>query len=328
MTRSGARVGCYGKLPVAPDFIAHPAGGPGVVVFTRWLEEAVTLSRDRLGDEWPGLFGSLPTHCFVFRAPPGGTLLLGAMFPGRDASGRSFPFCVFVTLEDSVFGALGGNINSFRSFLEGAGALRQGEPNTLEDLHFAVDRLDPLLPAGPARAQNDDPLRDWTVADLDESLEGPGSKGTGRRIVRNLFELAPRYRVSPERIPSLGLRFPLPADNGSAHSVTSLWMDLCSTALGPNLTPPTCFWTAGGGLSHPALADIYATVPVPARFILILDPSKESDWLYPLGNGDAAPFPSEGKPEVAAALEAASRPDVLLSDLRIAVEKAAPHLGA
>ena len=88
--------GCYGKLPVTGDFLRHHPGGATVLEWERWLEAGLSDASQRLGRGVKERLASFSAFRFVFPGRRSDTLLVGAIGPGRDRSGRLFPFSVFV----------------------------------------------------------------------------------------------------------------------------------------------------------------------------------------------------------------------------------------
>lgn len=89
--------GCYGKIPRLGDFITRSLGGAMVANWDEWLQDGISASRERLGDQWLDCYSVSPVWSFAAAA---GSLdqstWLGVMIPSVDRVGRYFPFSVLV----------------------------------------------------------------------------------------------------------------------------------------------------------------------------------------------------------------------------------------
>lgn len=96
-------VGCFGKLPLSPEFIRVNAKGSAVQVFDQWLQEGLHGYRASLGSHWIQDYLQSDTWNFLFH-PPGGTeCLVGVMTPNQDKAGRGFPMAIFLRMEAFEF---------------------------------------------------------------------------------------------------------------------------------------------------------------------------------------------------------------------------------
>jgi type VI secretion system protein ImpM len=87
--------GWYGKMPAAGDFIARRLPAAFSEPWDRWLQSALTGSRDRLGESWQDAYLSMPAWRFVL--VPGvisPAAWAGVLAPSVDAVGRHFPLTV------------------------------------------------------------------------------------------------------------------------------------------------------------------------------------------------------------------------------------------
>lgn len=91
-SRNDFTSGCYGKIPVAGDFVARRIPGAFCDAWGAWLQGALQGARARLGSRWPEDFLSMTVWRFVVA---GGVLApnawAGVMAPSVDSVGRYFP---------------------------------------------------------------------------------------------------------------------------------------------------------------------------------------------------------------------------------------------
>ena len=96
-------VGCFGKLPLSPEFIRVNAKGSAVQVFDQWLQEGLHGYRASSGSHWIRDYLQSDTWNFLFH-PRGGTeCLVGVMTPNQDKAGRGFPMAIFLRMEAFEF---------------------------------------------------------------------------------------------------------------------------------------------------------------------------------------------------------------------------------
>ncbi|HDR47182.1 MAG TPA: type VI secretion system-associated protein TagF, partial [Geoalkalibacter subterraneus] len=87
--------GCFGKMPIHPDFIRHGVRAREVVAFENWVQEGVGLvSRQSQGDERNPLT-SFPRHHLVMTGGEQERTLGATLTASRDRSGRAYPFVLF-----------------------------------------------------------------------------------------------------------------------------------------------------------------------------------------------------------------------------------------
>jgi type VI secretion system protein ImpM len=95
--------GLYGKLPAKGDFVTRRLPHDFVTAWDDWLQEGLTLSRDRFGDRWLDAYLVSPVWCFVLPAGQFGTAAIaGVIIPSIDRVGRYFPLTLAVPLGEEV----------------------------------------------------------------------------------------------------------------------------------------------------------------------------------------------------------------------------------
>ncbi|MCP4407764.1 MAG: type VI secretion system-associated protein TagF [Gammaproteobacteria bacterium] len=100
-------LGYYGKVPIVGDFVSRRLPRRFIDPWDRWLQAALTASRNQLAEDWQKSYLISPMWRFVLA--PGicdSQLWLGILMPSVDKVGRHFP----LTLAKSV--PVGGNLFS------------------------------------------------------------------------------------------------------------------------------------------------------------------------------------------------------------------------
>lgn len=317
--------GCFGKLPLAADFLQHQAAGPAARAFMNWCEMGVRLLAERHGSAAETLLTNMPPLGFVFSETRPSEFLVGRMVAGRDASGRRFPFSIFLRgsgMKSVSFGALAGACGPF--FAE-ADRILAADSSAPAALFAAIDALPAQAPDGRKvdRGALEDYLGRMPVS----------STAAMEPAAQNLARLVSRGR----QLPPMALRFPLQPD-APAEPWVAFWLGLVEEAFGRTAVA-TAFWTVdsrapavetGAGGSEPRAAeagtrltapgarlahlDLMAGPPEPIAFLHLIDSGFESNRLMILGDGSAeggrkpASGGQEGSQRAAGGGEAEARP--------------------
>jgi type VI secretion system protein ImpM len=91
--------GVFGKLPMKRDFVAINAPREFLEMWERWMQAALSASREALRQEWQKAFLSAPIWRFWLGCDISGATALGAFMPSLDGVGRYFPLTVFAIAE-------------------------------------------------------------------------------------------------------------------------------------------------------------------------------------------------------------------------------------
>jgi type VI secretion system protein ImpM len=91
--------GAFGKLPTKRDFIAINAPRGFLDVWERWMQSALSASRQALAQDWQQAFLSAPIWRFWLGADVCESTVIGAFMPSLDAVGRYFPLTVFAVAD-------------------------------------------------------------------------------------------------------------------------------------------------------------------------------------------------------------------------------------
>jgi len=93
-------VGCFGKLPLSPEFIRVNAKGATLQNFDQWMQEGLLWCRAKLGPQWRNDFLQSESWNFLFQIPKQKEWLIGVMTPSQDKAGRGFPMTLFLRIEN------------------------------------------------------------------------------------------------------------------------------------------------------------------------------------------------------------------------------------
>ncbi len=91
--------GIFGKLPQKRDFIALNLPRAVLEPFETWLQSAIAVSRNELGQSWQDLYLVSPIWRFWIGADIMSTTCAGALMPSVDSVGRFFPLAIIYFAE-------------------------------------------------------------------------------------------------------------------------------------------------------------------------------------------------------------------------------------
>lgn len=104
MTNRYLPVGCFGKLPIWPEYMEAGTSYPAARALKQWLHGG----REHAGLEAPEggrTDTAVRAHLRLLTGLPGSTeLLVGVLRPSGDQGGRSFPFSVFSFIPRKLYG--------------------------------------------------------------------------------------------------------------------------------------------------------------------------------------------------------------------------------
>ena len=92
--------GLYGKLPAKGDFVMRRLPPAFVDAWDAWLQDGMTVSRERFGESWLDAYLVAPIWRFVL--PPGlldPSGVAGVLMPSIDRVGRYFPLTIAAMVE-------------------------------------------------------------------------------------------------------------------------------------------------------------------------------------------------------------------------------------
>jgi type VI secretion system protein ImpM len=231
MPNANPVVGVYGKIPAQADFARCNVADLTRLGLDRWFQEAhevVHGERGRLPDE-PAFFAIAPAGAR--------TVVLGALAPGQDAVGRSFPVIVFAALDAAQVGEFPLVPVAYARFFDGAAALLEGAAQmTVADLGAQAQALSAtLVPEQTADVVS--LLRREQVAPLGLALGGlPHGAAYALRTLLTACERARSAGNAPTGVVTVD--GPAPTDAARA-----LWLELIRRRLGWRDAVPSFMWT-------------------------------------------------------------------------------------
>lgn len=258
-----SRVGCFGKLPIQPEFIKHNASHREARALDQWLQGGVSLAA-RCGGEGAGPTPEQWVHCGVFAGTGEALPILFAIRPSTDRSGRRYPFVVFEVLgareREAPPGLLPAHAREF--FEAAAGVLRQPWRNEpLATVLGWVDRVEGLPRTAPRSVPTD-----RGAQQLLASLFPGSSEARGLAHLCRCAELLRQVeRRTAPRVP-WGLRLPL--ETQEPESAIEWWLRLAERVLGRGRWRP-CFLWQPAGASGPAQLLLFFRLP-PAQVVMHL----------------------------------------------------------
>jgi len=95
--------GLYGKIPANADFVHRDLPRTFVTPWDEWLREALSLSREKLGDSWMSIYLKSPPWRFALDAGVAGpSAWLGVLLSSIDQVQRYYPLTLAVALPESA----------------------------------------------------------------------------------------------------------------------------------------------------------------------------------------------------------------------------------
>jgi type VI secretion system protein ImpM len=100
------RLGFFGKLPARGDFVCRRLQRDFTDPWDGWLQDAVAMSAQQLGDGWLDTYLTAPIWRFLLSPGICGELpMLGVVMPSVDRVGRYFPLTMAVAIGESAMPA-------------------------------------------------------------------------------------------------------------------------------------------------------------------------------------------------------------------------------
>jgi type VI secretion system ImpM family protein len=287
--------GCLGKLPAFADFVRHNATARETLALDEWIQHGLYHAQQLLQTEWDSSFENAPAYNFIFWPENSDRFLVGYMRPGRDRSGRRYPFVVSLLVDRPRYGAKYVHLApaAFAVFLKDARQFAELAMDGL-DLREIARRVQALsLPVESGRGEEDyrQFLRGTTLRDFCKELFGSFDGPVKQTVFENLADILLPFRQRPIVRLSLGLRFPLSTASSRSCLETSFWLDASLRMVKQNAVAPLLFWTTGGSALGGA-AYLFFRPPSPKNFVYLIKPELESDTICVLerfGRGENAP---------------------------------------
>jgi type VI secretion system ImpM family protein len=218
-------VGCFGKLPIWPEYMEAGTSYPTARALKQWLHGG----REHAGLEDPEggrTDTAVRAHVRMLVGLPGSTeLLVGVLRPSGDQGGRSFPFSVFSFIPRKLYGKryplLPLALSPLWDALEDAwdslaGAATKG---AFEEL---LDSLEVPHPAQPSEVKG---VYQGRQRDSTEPLLAREDGASVARALDNLPALLNRLRKSSDA-DGLLMELPVSREPDGACFDASVWIDL------------------------------------------------------------------------------------------------------
>ena len=280
-------VGLFGKLPSHPDFVRLNAGGALARSLDVWMQEGLSQMRAEIGESWESTFDQAPPLYFAYRDKDPSEVLIGVCRPGRDQTGRRYPFSIFAYVH---LGRGGAGIYAvpagYARFLKAARRLAlvdcaQGIDNQCA---ASIMSLSSMLPQNMVefRSRLDRYLNDITMESFFGGLYSDFHDHRKYLVMKNLFAaLAPRRGQDPMRL-GFTLHLPTASDLDSAVAQSAIWYLLCEAVLGgASLTQSLMFWYADAPTAARGCY-MFFHPPTPASLTYLLAPERDNGKLWKL----------------------------------------------
>jgi type VI secretion system ImpM family protein len=271
-------IGCYGKLPVHPEYIVE-GNGVSNSGFNQWIADGLAAGRaewdDTYREKWEGFAG----YDFIWPAADGAGALLGRMRPSADSGGRRHPFIMFgvVTGADSasparLLQAIGGTFHERLGALLDHVTIAAGDEDARARVRGAAVGLD-LSPSEDFAAY----LGKTRVADLFAAIEIGHPQASRHHVLLSLGESTFPFRGRElDRIP-FAIRVPLSGSGDRAREV-EFWIELLTASLRKDLAGAMCLW------SDPTVAVgahlfVFFASPTATQFTSLIDPDADIETI-------------------------------------------------
>lgn len=265
------QTGCFGKMPIHPDFIRHNVNSREVVGFEKWIQEGVGLINRKHPGGFPEVYRSFPRYNFLLIGGEQERTLVGSLISSRDKSGRHYPFSIFVAAEAQLFREMQAVVPLvYGDFFCDTEAIF-GENWTNEPLGLLSSRVDgiPHRDTGLTRRQ----LLEQQIALLQQIpmqqlwqqvFPGAGVEAPQRLFAALFSALRTVVRRGPTRT-NWGIRLPLPAEGDQTPYVV-FWVQIIESILEDRSWRAHYFWNRAN-TDHPAALTLFFK-PLPGSFLL------------------------------------------------------------
>lgn len=137
--------GYFGKLPEFSDFIKFNAGSSEIIFIDNWLQAGLAYARLNFKSNWKDKYDKLPSTGFFLPVPSSDKVVTGMLYPGKDKSGREFPFLIFSLLPGNYFNEFHFIPAALQQILEGFDELLRKEDD-IHSLNNALKNYKIILP--------------------------------------------------------------------------------------------------------------------------------------------------------------------------------------
>lgn len=269
------RIGLFGKLPAAGDFVALNANSPVTRQLDQWLQAGV----DNVVRKGKGL-PPAPVR-FLYRDPGSSGACIGVFVPSQDRVGRLFPLAAFVYLDMPVavhrFPFLPA---AYAPFLDGAGAiLGQASQIPNADPNVVLHHLGTLPQPAPQELEE---ARVWGYQVLDvtpgqallEALFGPIDAGVRFHGFNMFLSACAQVRGGAPAQANTVLEC-----MASDDVQIVFWLRLAYELLSWQRAPPCLFWSGADSRDPRLLVALGSPDPMVLHYLT--DPALRSERLWP-----------------------------------------------
>ncbi len=284
VTRVPDQIGCFGKMPIHPDFIRHNVNSREVIAFEKWLQEGIGLVTRKHPGGWPEVYKSFPRFNFVLVGGEQERTLAGTLVASQDKSGRNYPFATLVAADELLFRQMQAIVpyvyqDFFRATEDISLAKWSNEPlSLLTGRVDGISRRDTGLTKRQMLEAEIDVLEKIPMGQLWTQALPDADAGVREQIFNTLFSaLKTVVRRGPTRT-NWGIRLPLPSD-GEQIPFVMFWLQIIESILEDRSWRAHCFWNRAGA-EHPASLTVFFK-PMPGSFLLqLLNPAVDDGSIF------------------------------------------------
>jgi type VI secretion system ImpM family protein len=278
-------IGMFGKVPSHPDFVRLNAGGTLARSLDQWMQDGLSQMRTRVGKAWELAFDRAQPLFFLYRDKDPSEALVGVCCPGRDRTGRRYPFSIFAYVHLGRGGA-GFHVlpAAYARFLKAARRLATTECVGGLDEHSTarIVNLSSTVPQNllEFRRRLDQYLSDVTMESFWRGLYPDFHDQRKYLVMKNLFSaLAPRRGQDAARL-SFTLHLPTGIDFDWTAMQSAIWFLLCQAVLGDSaLSRSVLFWYADA--TAPAQGCyLFFNAPSPGSLSYLFAPETDDQALW------------------------------------------------
>ncbi|KIH76528.1 type VI secretion system protein ImpM [Geoalkalibacter ferrihydriticus] len=277
--------GCFGKMPIHPDFIRHGVRAREVVGLENWVQEGVGLFSRRGPGGGTEPLVSFPRHHLVMNGGEQDRTLVGTLSASRDRSGRAYPFVVFSLADASLFSEMQAAVPlAFDEFFQCSTEILAA-PWSQEPVSLLLDRIDglPTRDLSLTRRQ----LLERQIALLGDIPMGrfwaeafPGQAPLRQGLFEALFSaLRSAARRGPGRV-TWGLRLPL-GSGATLLPTVVFWVQMVEAILEERHWRAHYFWH-GGHHEQPGCLTLFFRPLAASLFLWLMPGHKDEAGLFDL----------------------------------------------
>ncbi|MBT8399508.1 MAG: type VI secretion system-associated protein TagF [Rhodothermia bacterium] len=242
----------FGKTPSHADFVRYNTASDTHRSIDRWIQSGLIAAQQKNADTLIESYDAAGASNFVFWSDDHANVLVGALRPSRDSSGRRFPF--FVATEwaqpNLRLSPIAQLPFSFKSFFDLTSTIVNdvvdGRLQIADLLQQLEDTTAPIYKGfEPSRAYGD-VLQEIGFKEFCEQSWGSFEDVRKYALFKNLFDLLLPLRGKCPPPLGLGIVFPLCEDPRLVRAGVSFWLESCQRITGCPQTYPMLIWSRSG----------------------------------------------------------------------------------